>query len=72
MHKTIKKWLKEFPEPYRTEALDIVGNEQWLNKTKAESAKEALLQAFVWVYSPQGYPYWAELYNKLNADQNKF
>lgn len=66
MEKLIKEWLEELPEPYRTEALDIY-HTQWSDADipSTESLSEALIGAFVWEMTPQGYDYWNNLHVKL-------
>jgi hypothetical protein len=63
MNKTIREHLNDLPEPYRTEALNML-SEQSANIIK-EKADEALDSAFVWADSPQGFNYWASFHITL-------
>lgn len=54
--KTIKEWLSELPEPARSQALE---NMRPVLENKHESCLSfALLNAFSWVNSPEGWSYW--------------
>lgn len=65
--KTIREWLEELPEPYRTEAINNAY--ELIIDTPEKSITEALSNAFVWKNSPQGNKYWNELYDKLTINQ---
>lgn len=69
--KTIKEWLEELPEPYRTQALELYDT-YWGDKDvpKTVSLPEALRGAFVWGNTTQGYEYWSSLYKKLQYENN--
>lgn len=61
--KTIKEWLEELPEPYRTQALensDIIHN-----NNKSDSLPSALDMAFNWPQTNQGWEYWHKLFSEL-------
>lgn len=62
--KTIKQWLEELPEPYRTQALEN------LKSDKYDSIEKALLNAFDWWNSPEGWNYWSEFYMELDKKNN--
>lgn len=63
MKKTIKEWLEELPEPYRTEALANLFEK---NKSLVKSTlADALIAAFGWKITPQGYDYWRDIFDKL-------
>lgn len=66
MEKLIKEWLEELPEPYRTQALEIY-HTQWSDteNPSTESLDQALITAFVWEMTPQGYEYWNKLHEEL-------
>lgn len=66
--KTVKQWLEELDEPYRTQALENL-NERTGNG-KAESQAEALLGAFNWGDTLQGHKYWIKLRKNLLLLQN--
>lgn len=59
--KTIKEWLQELPEPYRTEALKNCDTPD-LN---TDCLTSALVSAFSFIRTKQGYNYWEFLYDKL-------
>lgn len=64
--KTIKEWLEELPEPYRTQALENVS--EYSLSQKDESLSEALKGAFTWIFTPQGHYYWMDLRDKLKLE----
>jgi hypothetical protein len=63
--KTIKEWLEELPEPYRSEALENSEDWSWDNKQEVKSLATALDCAFIWSLSPQGQDYWMKLRKTL-------
>lgn len=63
MKKTVKEWLQELPEPYRTKALKYAALEGRENK-KVIDMRDALIWAFYWGQTVQGKAYWANLYSK--------
>lgn len=63
--KTVEQWLNTLPEPYRTQALNNAD-------TKCLFAEEcnpqdAILKAFTWDYSTEGFHYWNDFYNSFNS-----
>lgn len=61
--KTIKEWLNELPEPYRSQAIENTVDCDHTDKTnfynyEAESPREAIEIGFVWSYTDQGQMYW--------------
>lgn len=63
--KTIREWLNELDEPYRTHALANIKPRELQMKTK--SIKDALSFAFVWAdteWKGQGRDYWKKVYNE--------
>ncbi len=71
--KTIKQWMEELPEPYRTEALKHE-NKGW--KLRYPTQSQALEAAFTWRItevkntSSGPFKYWSELYmNLLTQDK---
>lgn len=58
--KTIREWLEELPEPYRSEALKNA------DKDKLDAMEDllshAIAEAFDWEDSPQGFDYWNNQY----------
>lgn len=64
--KTIREWLEELPEPYRTQALENVNeHDPQIIDTSEQTAKKALSGAFVWMFTEQGERYWFDLYRTL-------
>ena len=60
--KTIKQWLEELPEPYRTQALENY-DENYLNKIiEIKDCLDALRFAFDWSNTSQGFNYWQSFY----------
>ena len=71
--KSIKAWLEELPEFYRTEALENMKQQHFdggrkYGKLKEISIDYALLFAFAWNETPQGGEYWNKLREKLIND----
>ena len=65
--KTIKQWLQELPEPYRTEALDNY-NDRY--NPVVENIFKALNYGFSWSATTQGYEYWLKIYNSLYRENH--
>lgn len=64
MEYTIKEWLSgEFGEPYQTQALANLKPEN--ENIKVPSLHRALLDAFSWETSPEGFDYWNKIYAVL-------
>ena len=63
MEKTIRQWLNELDEPYRTQALVLTPMRN-LEKVAA-SKSDALHSAFIWGDTPQKHTYWKKLANNL-------
>lgn len=61
--KTIKDYLEQLQEPYRTQALNNTKEED-LN-TIVTNTRKALYFAFTWQTSPEGYDYWNNLHESL-------
>lgn len=57
--KTVKEWLEELPEPYRTQALEQTDNSH-LKKTE-DTMYSTLLGIFAWSDSREGAEYWRQL-----------
>lgn len=67
--KTIREWLEELPEPYRTQALenfDIEGIDNILVSTLAD----AINKGFIWFTTPQGEPYWFNIHRKIYKNES--
>ncbi len=65
--KTIKEWLEELPEPYRSESIENMEAEvdRYTGDRMDSNLKSALFCAFIWVDSPQGTGYWANIFDSL-------
>lgn len=63
--KTVKEWLEELPEPYRSQALKNTKEE--LLKIEEVSADQAVFGAFRWDKTPQGFQYWDSLFCKIKV-----
>ena len=61
--KTIREWLEELPEPYRTQAIDNTSESVLM--IEKESLSEAVLVAFSWWDSPEGLEYWSDFHDTL-------
>lgn len=61
--KTIKEWFNDLPEDVREKALKNT-NEAVL-KQKSINLKMALLGAFTWEFSPEGYEYWKSIHESI-------
>jgi hypothetical protein len=69
MEKTIKEWIEEAEEPYRTQMLNNTSEDTL--KDKAESLLDALYGAFIWENSPEEHEYWSNYKNTLlEEDEN--
>jgi hypothetical protein len=66
VEKTIKEWLEDLPEPYRSEALanfdDYVEIYPTKLREKELSTKHAIINAFNWEGSTEGGEYWRKVY----------
>lgn len=63
MNKTIEQWLNELESPYREQALENTAKSKLQDKHSRKL--HALIDAFSWVESPQGYKYWSDLFISL-------
>jgi hypothetical protein len=70
MTKTIKQWLSELPEPYRTEALHNLEVCPWYGPEAAkDSLSEALSIGFWWDCTKRGLDYWLAIYIRARAGE---
>lgn len=59
MQKTVREWLEELPEPYRSQAMDnLVKYPLPKSRTLFSNIGDALLYGFDWDLTPQGFSYW--------------
>lgn len=65
MTKTIRQWLEELPEPYRSQAMENYDEDFYPPSMIVFNHVEALEVAFNWEYSSQGWKYWADGRNFL-------
>jgi hypothetical protein len=61
--KTIEQHLNELPEPYRTKAL------KYIEPETTQTQSEALMDAFNWSDSKEGFHYWDKLYDRLKEQE---
>ena len=62
MQKTAKEWFSEFPEPYRTQALENLESQKFI------SASDALMFGFDWDENKGDSTYWETFYNQLLSE----
>lgn len=64
--KLVTEWLKELPEPYQSLAIKY-NKEQKRHNNNAQAAtlKSAIVQAFAWVKTKEGFKKWYKLFNTL-------
>lgn len=67
-NKTIREWLNELEEPYRTQAIN--NSTDGILDTSEDSLQESLACAFFWCDSPEGSDYWNDLHDTL-CENNK-
>lgn len=67
--KTVRQWLEQIEEPYRTKALTNMHkcNGNHVADLQQSTISDALMCAFSWENSNEGFIYWNNLikYNKL-------
>jgi hypothetical protein len=70
--KTIREWLEELPEPYRTQAIANAYREDNFadENTLAETASRALDIAFIHLTSIEGLDYWTNIWEKLQDNES--
>lgn len=61
--KTIKEWLSELPEPYKTKAL--ANASKAVLKEEEPDLNQALRAAFIWETAPEGKVYWDNVTDAL-------
>lgn len=70
MQKTVKEWLKELTEPYRSQALENIENpECYADPTEKVESLYYALDNFTWRNSPQGQKYWQEVSDCIDAGE---
>jgi hypothetical protein len=67
VEKTIREWLEELPEPYRSQAL--ANRSERTDPVKADTQADAVGMAFDWGSSPEGGKYWSWLCGRLRAGE---
>lgn len=63
--KTVEQWLNTLPEPYRTQALNNVNTERLCSN--AYDVSEAIMKAFFWYDSTEGFHYWNDFHDSFNS-----
>ena len=66
--KTIKQWLEELPEPYRTQALENYQDFFYQDEEPINYISDAINWAFRWESSKEGYDYWFNFWEKLSKN----
>jgi hypothetical protein len=62
MTKAVIEWMEEdLPYPYKEQALENMVSP----RLRYDSLKMALVSAFEWMETPQGFDYWKEVYDGL-------
>lgn len=73
--KTVKEWLKELPEPYRSQALENIeipectDGQKHTHDTVVGSSSDAVSKAFWHGQTPQGRKYWYSLIRRLESKE---
>lgn len=68
---TVREWLQQLPEPFRTQALD--NTEIAPNPTMGDNEVDTLahaLSGFIWHHTPQGLNYWCDV--QTRAERGEF
>lgn len=61
MQKTVREWLEELPEPYRSQALENIANPDCQPDPDFKCEQDTSVSAaFVWGRTPQGHHYWGK------------
>jgi len=69
--KTIAEWFEELPEPYKTKALDNVMSQNSVTLVSSDtSLSDALVGAFDWSITPEGFYFWNELDNSIKHEKS--
>jgi hypothetical protein len=64
--KTIREWLSELSEPYRSQALENMNNDKEADGDRLrDSLFSAISGAFVWSKSIEGHEYWSDFSSSL-------
>jgi hypothetical protein len=64
---TVKEWLSEMPEPYRTQALENLQNNNGYagSNNICKSTHSAITYGFLWQTTPQGVDYWRAVWRSF-------
>lgn len=62
---TVREWLEQLPEPYRTQALTQCEDGDGL----VHSMGRAIIAGITWTSTDQGYVYWSEAYHLFSAQE---
>ena len=63
--KTVREWLENYEWFPKVEHNVTMQEVKWTLDAKDVSAAEALLGAFSWYYTPEGYIFWQKIYENL-------
>lgn len=67
--KTIREWLSELPEPYRSKA--VLNTSKRILNSKSRTLGETLISAFSWEATTDGYEYWNDLWRRETSKDRK-
>lgn len=63
---TLRHWLDQLEEPYRSQALkNVEARGGYWNNRIFVSSSEAIKGLFIWRDSPEGFDYWNSKYDQL-------
>lgn len=65
--KSVKQWFEALPEPYKTQALNNTQQHRVTRETTALSG--AVMIAFEWGKTTEGFDYWDSLYRKIQKGE---
>jgi len=60
--KTKTKWLSEMSDPFGSQAVKNMTEDD----KEVLTLSDAIIEAFYWNYSPEGHDYWQSVYDKAN------
>lgn len=67
--KTIREWLSELPEPYRSQALDYENQQSSCWDVLVKCKSDALSLGLVWWKTKEGYDYWDTVFSKVKLNE---
>ena len=70
--KTIREWLEELPEPYRTQAIyNVIHDDDPVDLDSeffTDNVAEVICSTFVWSGTEQGIDYWSDIAFRLSKN----